>query len=271
MSSPTPVANVRSLAVAFSLLALAASCAGAGDEGGLTGEDLVGGADTRAGTDTAAPPECQTSQDCADKGGALGPCEVAVCVAGESTCAVEAVSDGTGCDDGDLCTDGDQCVAGECAPGEAPVCDDGNPCTEDSCDPLVGCVVSENTCPCAVDADCADFEDEDLCNGTLHCVAGEDSLTTCEVDPATVVVCEDADACTGPATCEAGLCSPGEALDCDDENPCTDDACDPVGGCTHVDNGSCGDCIGIECLGCAFGVDCAAQGPFIDDTCCAVG
>ncbi len=271
MNPRTPMTMLRRSALAFSVLVFAASCGGAGGGGGVAEEDVVEVVDTGGGEDSTPPPECQTSQDCADKVGDLGPCQVAVCLAGESACAVEAVSDGSGCDDGDLCTDVDQCMAGECVSGEAPICDYGNPCTEHSCDPAVGCVTSDNICPCAEDADCAEFEDGDLCNGTLHCVAGADALTTCAVDPQTLVTCEAVDACTEPGTCEAGVCSPGEAVNCDDENPCTDDACDPVGGCTHLDNESCGDCIGIECLGCAFGVDCAGQGPFIDDTCCAIG
>ena len=254
------------IVVGIALLIAACGGTGSGDGGGgVPGADVVGVEDAAPG------PECQTSQDCFDVVGPLGPCQAAVCVAGASTCAVEAISDGAGCDDGSACTQGDQCLSGECVPGPAPACDDGNPCTADSCDPGTGCVSGANSCPCEGDADCAAFEDDDLCNGTLICRLGEDGLTSCDVDPGTVVTCASDDSCVEAGECVAGLCVPGDAVDCDDGNPCTDDACEPVGGCTHVDNASCGPCVGVECLGCAFGVDCAAEGPYLEGTCCAEG
>ena len=305
------------LLVAVGALVSVAACSGEEGGGGFVQSDIG---------DIERPPECQNAQDCAAEVRPLGPCQAAVCLPGVGTCAVQNLADGAACDDGSACTVGDQCFAGDCAPGVAPVCDDGDPCTDDACDPVVGCVTvqntepcddgnpctqgdvcaagvcvgGQNTCPCATDADCLEFDDGDLCNGTLFC-ATVGGASVCEVDPDTTVscepvddpcqtaacdpltgdcvavpvadgiACEDGDLCTGPDLCEAGACAVGAAVVCDDGNPCTDDSCDPLSGCKHVDNESCGSCVGIECLGCAFGVDCASSGPFIDDTCCAVG
>ncbi len=79
-------------------------------------------------------------------------------------------------DDSETAKCGDGLVLG------AETCDDGNACTiDDSC--LEGvCDGDLNpSCQCLEDADCAEFEDGDLCNGTLRCVAN-----SCELDEATV-------------------------------------------------------------------------------------
>ena len=172
--------------------------------------------------------------------------------------------------------------------GKPVVCDDGNPCTAESCEPAVGCVswytdapcddangcTANDTCQqgqcvgsaledcvCTSDADCAEFEDGDACNGTLIC-----SGAKCAVDPGSVVtcpepldpqcgasqcqpatgacshtaaadgkVCDDGDACTVGDACEAGACVAGPPLPpCDDGIPCTSDACDPGFGCVYL-------------------------------------
>ncbi len=195
------------------------------------------------------------------------------------------------CDDGDPCTVGEQCGPQGCL-GVAKVCDDGDPCTADACDAASGgcvfapasgascddgngctagdvcvdgaCVGDDAGCDCETDADCAASEDGNLCNGTLRCVTTA-GVSKCEVDPATIVVCElpdgldgacasvacqpetgacvvteqgdgvscdDADACTSGDVCQAGACA-GEAVLCDDGNPCTTDVCDAVAGCQY--------------------------------------
>jgi len=278
------------------------------------------------GTDGSdAIEECTLNAHCDGMFGELGPCRTAVCLPGSRVCDVVPVNDGTSCDDDDACTLPGSCRAGTCV-GLAPVdCDDGNACTVDSCDPATGCssvptsgscedgnsctendtcvdgvcVSGENTCPCQTAEDCAPFEDDDLCNGTLTC----DTQTpggACVVDPATVVTCDTADDTTCMASrcdptdgtcvatarnegalcgagCQVGTCADGtcvtEALECDDGNPCTDGTCYPDVGCVHLDNGSCGECVGLSCHACAVGNSgCAPAGvPTVPGTCCGVG
>ncbi|MFT7623278.1 MAG: hypothetical protein ACI9WU_002461 [Myxococcota bacterium] len=101
----------------------------------------------------------------------------------------------------------------KCEEGE---CSDDNPCTDDSCDPAVGCIFTDNTEPC---------DDWDACTADDTCAAG-----SCVGGEAPV--CDDSDPCT-PDFCESATgCVAGEALVCDDGNPCTTDACDGEGGCT---------------------------------------
>ncbi|MBN1609684.1 MAG: VCBS repeat-containing protein [Polyangiaceae bacterium] len=81
---------------------------------------------------------------------------------------------------------------------------------------------------CEDTVDCAPFEDEDVCNGTLHCVSH-----ACEINPATVVVCDTSD----DSVCGENRCNPsdghcsivplrGNTDSCDDGDDCTeDDAC----------------------------------------------
>ena len=45
--------------------------------------------------------------------------------------------------------------------------------------------------------------------------------------------CGEADLC-GQQVCLAGVCSPGQGLDCVDGNPCTEDMCDPNLGCVYT-------------------------------------
>ena len=217
--------------------------------------------------------ECDTSDDT--------DCLVTSCAPATGICVQSAATDGAPCDDADGCTLGDVCLAGECTSGIPLNCDDGNACTSDLCDPLAGCTsvplsdvpcsdgnsctdndmcidgicTGENTCDCIGDEDCAAFDDEDLCNGSLVCL---ESL--CQLDETSVVVCEpsdspckavscnpldglcetkalangppcdDGDMCTQGDICMAGECL-GEELLCDDDNPCTDDTCEPDAGC----------------------------------------
>ena len=85
-------------------------------------------------------------------------------------------------------------------------CDDANPCTDDTCDPAVGCVHTNNTSPC---------NDGQLCTVGDTCSGG-----ACVGTP---VVCDDQNVCTddtcNPAT---GLCVfANNTNTCDDGNACT--------------------------------------------------
>ena len=219
----------------------------------------------------------------------------------EAGCQHEALDVGE-CKDGDPCTVADHCVAGECV-GSPVSCDDGNLCTDDTCteggcvyapnqddcddvDPCTlgdvckqsECVGAPVDCACQVDADCAEFEDGDVCNGTLICDTVQPPFK-CVVAPATVVECpepggagefcleatcdvqtgecgfapanegkpcDDDDPCTVSEKCQAGECAGGNPLNCNDGNSCTDDLCHPKDGCTHTPNAA----------GCDDGDDC---------------
>ena len=244
---------------------------------------------------------CTESDACA--GGACIPGKLTTCNDGNA-CTVDSCDPAAGCktlfavtpcDDGNPCTVADVCSNGSCT-GTFKPCDDGNPCTTDSCNPAVagGCVFEpisggscddgiactesdtcvsgtcEGTdlgCDCTVDADCAAFEDENLCNGTLTCDKAKVPFK-CAVDPETIVACttppglaegctevacdpldgsckttltnegkpcSTGDVCTVGGSCELGKCV-GATSSCSDGNPCTTDSCDPTVGCVYAYN-----------------------------------
>ncbi len=91
-------------------------------------------------------------------------CGVNTCNPKTGKCAMQGPANpATPCEDGNLCTTGDYCAKG-------------------------ACVGSANTCSCQKDADCADQEDGNLCNGKLFCNLSV-SPPACQVNPASVVVC----------------------------------------------------------------------------------
>lgn len=227
------------------------------------------------------------------------------CTRGESCVAGECLmGELISCDDANPCTT-DSCDAElGCSSTnlEGSPCDDGDVCTRNDTCSSGACIPGDNICPCQQDTDCLAFEDGNACNGTLRCNTLEVPFV-CEVDPDTPVVCDpsnntpcqvntcdpgsglcslqnlpegtacnDGSACTEGDTCRSGTCVDALTIACDDGNPCTDDTCYDGVGCTYVGNGSCGTCSGLSCRTCAFGLTgCAASGPFVQGTCCAVG
>lgn len=212
---------------------------------------------------------------------------------GADGCENIALSEGE-CLDNDACTVADHCEEGVCV-GNPVLCDDEDPCTDDECDGAGGCVFVDNSaecddgdpctvadkctagqcsgvevsCECKSDEDCLEYEDGDLCNGTLSCNL-EEWPYKCMVSPETVVycdepeagpnaiclksscdaetgmcwlvpdhegfACEDGDACTIGDKCAKGLCDPGVPASCGDNNTCTDDGCDAAVGCLFTNN-----------------------------------
>ena len=161
----------------------------------------------------------------------------------DTGCGSGPAPDGTSCDDADPCTGDDKCVAGACV-GLTPVCGD-----------------------CLSDADCAQFDDGNPCNGVLVCAAQDGGQFLCETNQATVAVCSSegmppclenkcdpdtgacaavakadelacdlGDVCVKKAGCVGGECKPQEFISCGDGNECTDDVCDPVDGCKNPFN-----------------------------------
>jgi cysteine-rich repeat protein len=178
--------------------------------------------------------------------GPNAPCLMTVCDAETGECGFAPAVDGTLCDDANVCTTADKCVAGACVGGPVANCNDGNPCTDDSCDPVAGCVATNNTVACD-DGDYCTVGDVCL-DGACHPGNGKscDDNNVCTVDtcdPATGChnqpadgPCDDQNACTQGDACLAGKCLPGAAIDCDDGNVCTDDTCAPLQGCQHTNN-----------------------------------
>ena len=114
------------------------------------------------------------------------PCRRHVCDPKVGVCKVELAAEATPCDDGVACTGGDACANGTCEPGKQALC------------------------ACASNADCAKFDDGDLCNGSLYCDQST-VLSACVVNPASKVTCtDDNNTCTFLAT-TATLVRPGTA------------------------------------------------------------
>ena len=175
------------------------------------------------------------------------PCNVNGTCDGTSTvCPVTGFTTAP-CNDANACTTADTCANGTCVGGPPPNCDDGNVCTTDTCDPVAGCVHTNNTAACDDGNACTG---PDACGGgacqpgpAINCDDGN-SCTTDGCDPATGCVhtnnnsltCTDNNACTSLDFCLNGQCLGGPSISCDDGNPCTDDLCDAQLGCLHVNN-----------------------------------
>ncbi len=217
------------------------------------------------------------------------PCTDDTCLPA-SGCAY--LSNTAPCSDGDACTVGDTCAANSCGPGAVDDCNDQNPCTVDTCAKATGCahvkkesgacsdgdactvgdtctagqcVGASAGCQCQKDADCAAFDDGNLCNGSVFCdttslpylcrpkpnsavscalpLGMSPSCATAVCAPGTGecgttfvpigTLCDDGSACTTSDSCVAGLCL-GPPIPCDDGNSCTSDSCMPTSGCAHA-------------------------------------
>ncbi len=162
------------------------------------------------------------------------PCRHNRCVEATGTCSLVDLPAKSACDDGSVCTSGD------------------------SCDGKGGCNAGAAICACTSDADCAPFEDGNLCNGTLYCDMAAGGGPACKVNPKTVKVCPTVDdtACT-VATCapKTGACQllpRPVGAPCQDGLACTGgDACDGKGTCTP----------GANVCPCKTTADCAVFDP----------
>lgn len=77
--------------------------------------------------------------------------------------------------------------------------------------------------------------------------------------------CTDGDLCNGVERCVAGVCQPGQPLECDDGDPCTRDFCDPTAGCAHAEDQCPASCAALpDDARCADGTVCTR-----DDRCSA--
>jgi hypothetical protein len=166
---------------------------------------------------------CDSSAGCAFVDN-TSPCDDGdLCTTGDVCGGGACTATPVACDDGNVCNGSETCDSGTggCVSTGPLVCDDGNACTNDSCDPLAGCVFTNNTNPC---------DDSNLCTTGDVCGGG-----TCNGAP---VLCDDGNLCNGDETCNpgTGACvSPGP-LNCNDGNVCTDDSCNPLLGCVNANN-----------------------------------
>ena len=204
---------------------------------------------------------CEEDIDCDDD----NPCTVDTCDGDSAQCDHDDAPDGTTCDDGTDCTDPDTCTGGVCV-GEALLgcctthadCDDGNSCTTDKCNAAAGVCMYVSFLPGSEcdDGNACTFGDwcqsgqckgvsEILCTTSNPCKAA-----VCDPDTGDCLLqkvtngtpCDDADACTGPDTCQNGQCEGGllygcceSDADCDDAEPCTTDVCQPATStCSHL-------------------------------------
>jgi hypothetical protein len=181
---------------------------------------------TPAGTSScmceAPPNECYESARTCDSDG---------------TCIYPRKTSTATCSDGNACTTGDFCMDGDCQGGMMIDCDDHNPCTDDTCDPMVGCVHTNNQSMC---------DDGDLCTVGDACVNGScqaGTMRDCDDgNGCTLDSCSPQMGCVHTATvngsvcrigtmivgmCQGGTCTASCTVDlqCNDGNVCTDDHC----------------------------------------------
>jgi MYXO-CTERM domain-containing protein len=159
--------------------------------------------------------------------------------------------DDTPCDDSDLCTQTDTCQAGICTGADLVVCTPLDTCHDAGvCDPATG------SCSNPEKADGIECDDGDLCTQEDICQAGvcmgADPVVctapdqchqagTCDPDTGDCShpplpdgsVCTDEDICTQTDTCQAGVCTGTDWMDCDDGDDCTSDTCHQLWGCQH--------------------------------------
>ncbi len=138
------------------------------------------------------------------------------------------------CDDGNACTFWGVCAGGACQAGDPVVCDDVNPCTDDGCDPITGCVFSDNTLPC---------DDEDACTDDDACKNGDCA-------PGAPVDCDDGDPCTDDGCQPEAGCSHTPVDGC----CATDLGCAPGEACVDLT------CESVHCTGCVEDADCGNGG-----------
>ena len=154
--------------------------------------------------------------------------------------------------------------AGGCASDEACVAALGTlpPCRVARCDPVTGGCVE------AAADDGTSCDDADACTGPDLCAAG--------VCGGAALVCDDGDPCNGAEACtpEVG-CEPGAAPECDDGDPCNGlERCESHAGCVAGPALACDD--GTPCTAdtCVPFVGCRSEptsGPCDDGDACTVG
>ncbi len=233
--------------------------------------------DTGPGDVLGRNPTCDAPSDC---GAATGPCRAWYCDS-KLGCVEAILPDGAACAGIDGCTVGAACSAGSCVGGGPKHCDDGDPCTADDCSdgvcasaPLPAdatvaceddntCTVGDhceggsckggaNVCLCQNDADCAGKNGGNLCAGTWFCAVQQDGSRACQLNPATVVICDG----SSDTPCQKNLCEPSSGL-CGVVQFGEGDPCEDGVFCTVGETCQKGQCKGGTDVCCTADVDCA--------------
>ncbi len=188
---------------------------------------------------------CESPSHCED----LNPCTVDTCDGGVCSfagtacddgnpctldscdpatgCSSVAVADGLACDaDESGCTVGDACSAGACIPGPAATCDDALSCTGDECvstGPTSFDCAHPVATGCLVAGSCVALGTVNPDNACQVCDAAQPQAWS-PVSDGTSCNADD-DLCTQADSCLAGICTAGDAPDCNDGLECTADSC----------------------------------------------
>jgi cysteine-rich repeat protein len=195
------------------------------------GESMVAEAGSRIRTDSRAGTGTFIRYRAAEKppllGGTVSPSpllDVDPSLSGCPVCGNGEIDYGESCDDGNE-TSGDGCRS-DCqdegciaaTPGFPAVslCDDGIACSEDVCDPVAHVCRNVASCDdgigCTVDScgaeGCLHVPTDDLCDDGHECTTDLcNEGAGCVYADLTGPECEDGDFCTGPGTCEQGVCT----------------------------------------------------------------
>ena len=229
---------------------------------------------------------CQDADACTEN----DVCKAGTCITGLDTCECKADKDCANKDDGDLCngafyckfdalgrggcthnaasvvhcdkTADSDCAANTCDPAtgtcaikhatdNAP-CDDQDPLTQgDACE-TGSCKAGTFVAFCTSNADCAKWDDGNLCNGLYYC---NKAAGACSLNPASVVNCPTVD----DTPCSTTTCAPktGEcaAVAAPPNATCTD-----ANECTVGDVCAAGKCLsGTAVCACKTDADCSSQ------------
>jgi hypothetical protein len=215
---------------------------------------------------TSPPIPCDDGDECTEDA-----CDPAVgCSHAEELCPASCAGqpDGARCIDGSVCTSGDQCQGGVCVPGPAPACPDMDSCTSAACDPVFGCVYTEEfvSAPCVPECTgtVADFTrcpgDSNICSIDACLPSTSFGDDKCIEGLLFGRQCADGDLCNGDEWCSPVLgCQANSPRVCDDGDACNgDETCDALNGCiagTPLPDGSACD----DHLACTGNDSCAAE------------
>ena len=134
-------------------------------------------------------------------------------------------------------------------------CEDGDPCSQDDQCKTGACVAGKSVCECSTAAQCAAYEDGNLCNGTLYCDTKAFPYR-CRIDPQSIVQCSGKG---GP--CVDLVCTPSTGA-CLNKPRAEGSACDDGDACTVVSVCQKGKCTGemASWCQCQGDSDCAGVG-----------
>jgi len=182
---------------------------------------------------------------------ALDAChDAGTCDPATGVCSNPVRADGSGCSDGNACTQNDTCRAGVCTGGTPVVCTPLDQCHDAGvCNPASGLCSTPNKpdgtgCSDANACTQTDTCQGGVCTGTnpVTCPPNDQCHLPSVCNPATGAcsssaprpdgsACNDANACTQTDTCQGGVCTGGNPVDCTPLDGCHGaGTCDPGSG-----------------------------------------